>query len=115
VANALAFAVTVGVVAALATALGAEGAALGTVIGEWTLGLGYLIALRRAAPGTVPSFGRPARALAAAAACLVFALVPIPSWLAAICGVTAYAVLVLVARAVPEELLELLPRRRPPR
>ena len=40
VANVLAFAVTMTVVAALAGPLGAEGAALGTVAGEWVLALG---------------------------------------------------------------------------
>ena len=42
VANALAFAVTVSAVAGLAAPLGPEGAAIGTVIGEWTLALGLL-------------------------------------------------------------------------
>jgi O-antigen/teichoic acid export membrane protein len=115
VANAVAFAVTLAAVAALAAPLGPEGAAIGTVIGEWTLAVGYLIALRRESPQTVPRFGAPARALAAAALCLVLAFAPIPSGLAAVCGVTVYAVLVLVLRAFPEELLELLPRRRPRR
>ena len=113
VANAVAFAVTVAAVAALAKALGAEGAALGTVIGEWTLAFGYLLALRRDAPGAVPHFGRAARALAAGAACLVFLIVPIPAWIAAVCGLAVYAALVLLARVVPEELLELVPRRKP--
>ena len=110
VANVLAFAVTMTVVAALAGPLGAEGAALGTVAGEWVLALGYLIALRRASPETVPNFARPARALAAAAACLLLALAALPSWLAAICGVVVYIILVVAVRAVPDELLELLPR-----
>jgi O-antigen/teichoic acid export membrane protein len=113
VSNALAFAVTIAAVAALATTLGPEGAALGTVIGEWTLAVGYLIALGREAPQTLPNFSSAARALAAAAACLPFALLPIPAWVAALSGVAVYTVLVLVVRAVPEELLELLPGRRP--
>ena len=65
-------------VAGLAAPLGPEGAAIGTVIGEWTLALGYLMALRRASPETMPNFGRPARALAAAAPCLLFALASHP-------------------------------------
>jgi O-antigen/teichoic acid export membrane protein len=112
VANALAFALTLVAVALLAPPLGAEGAAIGTVLGEWTLAIGYLVALRRAEPGVVPGFGRAARALAAAAACLGFAFLPIPSWLAAVCGVAAYALLVLLVRAVPDELIDLVPRRR---
>jgi len=116
VANALAFVVTVVAVTALAAPLGPEGAALGTVIGEWTLALGYLVALRRESRDTVPRFGAPARALAAAgASCLAFAFLPLPSWLLAVCGVVVYAVLVLIVRAVPAELLELLPVRRPRR
>jgi O-antigen/teichoic acid export membrane protein len=113
VVNVLAFVVTVAAVAGLAGSLGPEGAAIGTVIGEWTLALGYLIALRRESPQTVPSLRAPERAVAAAVPCLLFALAPIPSGLAAVCGLAVYAVLVLLVRAVPEELLELLPRRRP--
>jgi O-antigen/teichoic acid export membrane protein len=115
VANALAFGVTMAAVAILASSLGSEGAALATVIGEWTLALGYLVALRRVSPDIVPGFAAPARAIAAAAACLLLAFLPLPSWLLAVCGVAVYAVLVLVLRAVPAELLELLPRPRPRR
>jgi O-antigen/teichoic acid export membrane protein len=113
VVNAIALAVMLASVGALASAFGAEGAALGTVLGEWTLAIGYLGALRRAAPSVAPSFGRPARALVAALPCFALALVPgVPAWVLAGVGLAAYALLLVVVRAVPEELLELVPHRR---
>jgi O-antigen/teichoic acid export membrane protein len=113
VVNAVALAVMLASVGALAAAYGAEGAAIGTVLGEWTLAAGYLIALARTAPAVVPSFARPARGLVAALPCAALALVSgPPAWLLAGVALVAYTLLLLAVRAVPEELLELVPRRR---
>jgi O-antigen/teichoic acid export membrane protein len=112
VANLLALLVTLTGVATLAAAFGPEGAALATVMGESTLAVGYYAALHRAAPDLVPGFGPAARGLAAFVPCTAILLVPgLPSWLAATLALVAYAVLLVVVRAVPEELVELLPRR----
>lgn len=113
VVNAAAFGVTVVSVSILAMTLGAEGAALGTVIGEWTLGLGYLVALRRVAPELVPAFGQALRAILAAAVCLPLALLSaVPAMVATLMALALYAVLALLVRAVPEELTEIVMRRR---
>ena len=112
VVNTLALAVMLTSVTALASVLGSEGAALGTVVGESVLALSYFLALRRRAPDVVPGFGPAARAFLAALPCLAFVLVPgIPAWLAALAALASYAVLLIVVRAIPEELLELLPGR----
>jgi O-antigen/teichoic acid export membrane protein len=113
VVNAIALAVMLASVGALAATFGAEGAAAGTVIGEWTLAGGYLIALWRSASGVAPRFGRAARGLVASVPCFALALVSgIPAWLLAAAALALYALLLLLVRALPEELLELLPRRR---
>jgi O-antigen/teichoic acid export membrane protein len=113
VANAVALAVMLAAVGVLASTLGSEGAALGTVIGEWSLATGYLLALRRAEPTAAPSFDRAARGLLAAAPCFALALVSgLPAWLMAALALAIYALLLVVARAVPGELLELMPGRR---
>ena len=60
-----------------------------------------------------PGFERALRGLVAAAPCLALALVSgMPAWLMAGAALAAYALLLIPARAVPEELLELI-RRRP--
>lgn len=98
-------------VSVLASLLGSEGAALGTVLGESTLAATYYIALRRRSPAIVPGFGVAGRALVAAAPCFAFLLLPVPAWVAALLALAAYAGLLMLVRAVPEELIELLPRR----
>lgn len=110
-ANGVALVVMLAAVTLIASALGAEGAAIATVIGEASLAAGYLLALRRAAPDVLPNFGRGARSLSAAAPCTALLLVPgLPAWLAATLALVAYALLLVAVRAVPDELLELLPR-----
>jgi O-antigen/teichoic acid export membrane protein len=112
VANAVALVVMLGSVGGLAAAYGAEGAAAGTVVGEWSLAVGYLVALRRAAPPVAPGFGRAARGLVAAAPCFALALVTgVPAWIMAILALALYAVLLAVMRAIPDELIELVRRR----
>jgi O-antigen/teichoic acid export membrane protein len=112
-ANLVALAVMLTAVVILARAMGSEGAALGAVLGELTLLVGYLVGLRRAAPMVVPSPGRPARAFAAAAFAGGIGLIPsLSTWAAAVIALIAYAGLVILLRAVPDELLEILPWRR---
>jgi O-antigen/teichoic acid export membrane protein len=114
VANAIALAVMLAGVGGLAAAFGAEGAAAGTVLGECSLALGYLIALQREAPAVVPGFGRALRGLVAAAPCFALAFVTAaPAWVMAAAALAAYALLLIVLRAVPEELLVLVRRGRP--
>jgi O-antigen/teichoic acid export membrane protein len=112
-ANGVALTVMLVSVGALGAAFGAEGAAIGTVLGEWSLAAAYLIALRRTARPVAPGFGRAARGVVAGGPCLALALVSgPPAWVMAAVALLAYALLLVLVRAVPEELLELLRRRR---
>ncbi len=115
IANSTALLVTLAGVTSLAAAFGPEGAALGTVIGESTLAISYWIALRRSAPSVAPGFSSALRALVVALPCAALALAPLPAVVATVLGLGAYALLVLLVRAVPEEVLELLPFRAAPR
>ncbi len=112
VANLMALLVMLVGVTTLAAGLGPEGSALATIIGESTLATGYFVALHRAAPELVPGLGPGVRGAVAVAPCAAILLVPgLPAWLAATVALGAYAVLLVVLRAIPEELVELLPRR----
>jgi O-antigen/teichoic acid export membrane protein len=113
VANVVALTVMLASVGALASAFGPEGAAAGTVIGEVTLGAGYLLALHRSAPDVSPGFERAWRSLVAAAPGFALLAVPgLPSLAAVVVGLTLYALLLAVLRAVPDELLEPIRRWR---
>lgn len=112
-ANLAAFAVSAVTVSLLAGAHGAQGAAVGTVLGELVLAAGYVIGLSRAHPGLRP---RPQVALKGLAVALVvvasvFAL-GLPAVPAAAIALSLYAGGVLALRALPQELLDLVPRRR---
>jgi O-antigen/teichoic acid export membrane protein len=111
VANLVALVVMLASVAALASSLGPEGAAAGTVLGESVLAAGYLLALRRTASRVVPDFDRALRALLVALPCLGFFAVPVPAWVAAVAALIAYAILLVLVRALPEELVDLVRRR----
>jgi O-antigen/teichoic acid export membrane protein len=111
VVNLFALMVMLASVAALASSFGPQGAAAGTVLGESVLAAGYLLALRRAASGVVPAVGRALRALMVALPCLGFVALPVPDWVAAIVALIAYAILLVLVRAVPDELIELVRRR----
>lgn len=112
-ANLVALAVSVTSVSVLASAHGADGAALGTVLGEMALAIGYILGLTRGRPELKPGLRVPLRgALAAAVACgTVFAL-GLPALAAGVGALALYLAGLLVLRAVPQELLELLHRRR---
>jgi O-antigen/teichoic acid export membrane protein len=113
VVNVVALTVMLASVGALASAFGPEGAAAGTVIGEATLGAGYLLALRSTAPDVSPGFERAWRSLVAAAPGFALLAVPgLPALVAVVLGLALYALLLVVLRAVPDELLEPIRRRR---
>jgi len=102
-------AVSVGV---LASSRGAQGAAVGAVLGEATLAAGSLIALVRSHPHLRPAGGIALRGLLAAAPWLGLLLVPgLPSLAAAVIGVAGYAAGLVALRAVPDEVRCLLPDR----
>jgi O-antigen/teichoic acid export membrane protein len=111
IANAAAFLTSLVAVGVLASAHGAEGAALGTVLAEATLAIGYVLALTHGRPDLRPEVGRPARALVAGGVALLMLLAPIPSIPAAVLALGVYVAALLVVRAVPDELLALVRRR----
>jgi O-antigen/teichoic acid export membrane protein len=112
VANLFALGVMLAGVGVLAPLLGPEGAAVGTVFGETSLAAGYLVALDRTASEVTPTFRLAMRGVVAGAPCLALALVPsLPAWASAAIALAIYMGLLLLVRAIPEELLEQLPRR----
>ena len=111
-ANAAAVAVLVPSVGFLAAAWGATGAAAGTVAAEAALAAGYFVALHRASPEVVPRPGRAIRAVPAAGVALAVVALGLPAVPAAALALLVYAVLIVVVGAVPDELREIVPRRR---
>jgi O-antigen/teichoic acid export membrane protein len=117
-ANLASLAATAAVVSVLAAAMGAEGAAIGTVVGESVLAVGYLWALTRKRQDLRPPLGAAARSMLAAGAALgagvLLGLGPVVDTSVAL---VLFGLLLLAFRAVPPELLVLLPgpvRRRLP-
>jgi O-antigen/teichoic acid export membrane protein len=113
-ANAVALAVVVALGLALTPAWGGEGAAVAAVATEAALLAALLVLLARGDRDVVPRFAeawRPALALAAGAVPL---LVPgLGEWLRAGLAVAAFALVAIVVRAMPYEVLEALRRRDP--
>jgi O-antigen/teichoic acid export membrane protein len=104
--------VSIALSAALVPSLGAEGASIASAVCEFVVAGGYLVALARRHAHLRPSLATlPRVALAAglAAGALLLPVASIVQW--AIASVV-YLTLVLVLRAVPAELLRLMPRRR---
>jgi O-antigen/teichoic acid export membrane protein len=113
IANAFAFAVSCALTLILAAADGAQGAAIATVGGETTLAAGYLVVLARGHPGLRPRAGLLVKVAAAAVPAAVLAVATgLPSVFAAILALSVYGALILATRALPEELAEIVPRRR---
>jgi O-antigen/teichoic acid export membrane protein len=108
--NAAAFLVSAVTVSSLAASSGAEGAAIGTVLGEATLAAGYAVVLTRANRAMRPGLRVVLKGLVAAGPPLAFMLVlpPVP---AAILALAAYTVTLIALRAIPAEILEIRPGR----
>jgi O-antigen/teichoic acid export membrane protein len=115
-ANLVAFVVSCTLTIVLASGHGATGAALATLCAESVLALGLLVALLRADPELRPRLGIVLKVAVAAAPAVVLALLSgVPSLARMLAALTAYGLLVVLMRAVPQELLVLLPKplRRP--
>jgi O-antigen/teichoic acid export membrane protein len=109
--NAAALVTSVGLTVALVGPYGAQGAAVATLAAEVVLAAGSLAFLSRTAVGTVlpgPTVGKVA--VAAALACSVL-LAPLPEVARAALGAALYLATLLVLRAFPAELLDVLPPR----
>ncbi len=116
-ANLAALVTTATVVAVLANESGEEGAAVGTVVGESVLAVGYLWALTRRRPDLRPPAAA-LRSLAAAGLGIAAGLLLSAGAVAdTALGLAVYGIGLVVLRAIPEDLLALLPdgvRRRLP-
>jgi O-antigen/teichoic acid export membrane protein len=110
--NVISVAVTVGLTLGLAPVLGARGAAVATVAGEWTVALSLLVALARAKPELTPRTLTPVlRVAVAAGAAFATMLLPIAPVAQLASALAIYAAVILAVRALPRELLELMPFR----
>jgi O-antigen/teichoic acid export membrane protein len=109
-ANLAALAVSAILTVILARADGARGAALASVCGETTLALLYLVGLIRGSPELRPELRAAAKIVLAAIPALAVALVPgMSQLLQPIAALAVFAVLILLMRAVPSEVYELIP------
>ncbi len=111
--NVLALGASLALTSLLAASDGAQGAAISTVGGETLLALLSAVVLgrrRRAYRPPLPVIGK---VLIAATITIPLAyLSPLSSFVRAVLGLMLYGLLVFALRAVPDELLELLPWRR---
>ncbi|MDQ2896492.1 MAG: polysaccharide biosynthesis C-terminal domain-containing protein [Actinomycetota bacterium] len=111
--NLMALAASLLLTLVLAGSDGAQGAAIATVGGETALALLNAVALGRRRPAYRPPWPVIGKVLIAATLTVPVAyLSPLSSFVRAALGLMLYCLLVLALRAVPEELLELLPSRR---
>jgi O-antigen/teichoic acid export membrane protein len=98
----------------LASTYGATGAAFAVLGGEFTLAVGYVIALSRRHRELRPHPAIVPRILLAAVPALALALTfDPPSALLTAIAMLVYGLLILLTRAMPSELMELIPGRRP--
>jgi O-antigen/teichoic acid export membrane protein len=112
--NVITLAVTAGLTLWLAPLIGARGAAVATVVGEWTLALTLLLALTRANRQLLPqAWPAVPRVACAGGVAMAAMLLPIPAVSQLAVALVAYAALILTLRALPHELIELVPWRRP--
>ena len=85
---------------------------MATVAGEWTIALSLLIALMRADRRLTPSaLGVAPRVALAGGTGLSMVLLPLPAIAQLVSAVVVYAAMIIALRALPRELLELLPGR----
>jgi O-antigen/teichoic acid export membrane protein len=110
--NLAAFLVSCSLTLLLAGSSGAMGAAIATLCGESVLALGSLLALVHGHPELSPRLGVVLKVLPAAALGVALALLPdLSSLVRALLAVGAYGLVILATRAVPPEVIELLPGR----
>lgn len=113
VANGAALATSCTLTLLLASSDGAHGAALATLCGESVLSLCSCIALARGHRQFRPPLAIVAKvALAAAPATALALYTGVPSILRALLAIAAYGVVIAATRALPREVLDLIPRRR---
>jgi O-antigen/teichoic acid export membrane protein len=109
--NALAAVVVAAGTIAFEPLLGAKGAAVATVVGEATLAVAYVVALRERASELIPQAGIVAKALLAVAVGCLAGLLPVHPLIAAIVGCAAYVAVAFAIGAVPHEILAAMRHR----
>jgi O-antigen/teichoic acid export membrane protein len=111
-ANVAAFLVSCSLTIWLASSHGAMGAAYATLGGESVLALCLLLALVRGHPELRPRLRVVLKVALATAPAVVLALLSgVPSLVRAVLALAVYGLLIALTRAVPSEVLELLPAR----
>ncbi|HWF25459.1 MAG TPA: polysaccharide biosynthesis C-terminal domain-containing protein [Solirubrobacteraceae bacterium] len=114
--NALALLVSVVLTLVLASSDGARGAAIATVCGETTLAATMLLALVWRRPRYRPQIRVTIKVFAAAVGAAAASLEPsMPSLVRALVAAIVYGAIILATGALPAELAEQIPRRRPRR
>lgn len=112
--NGAALAVSVALTIVLASADGAQGAAIATVAGESTLAAGSLLALARVDSELRLQMGVPLKVVAAGAAAAALGasalILQLPSIVAALLALALYAAVILATGATPPEIVEMLVR-----
>lgn len=112
VANLAALLMSVVLTVILARTHGARGAAVASVCGETTLAVLYLIGLIRGSPELRPKLGVAGKVVLAAAPSVAVGLLPsLPALIQPIAALALFAVLIILLRAIPEELYALIPSR----
>lgn len=104
--------VSIALSAALVPGLGAKGASIASAVCEFVVAGGYLLALLRRHPHLRPDLRTLPRVAIAAGVAISVMLLPLPSIALWAIASAIYLGLLLVLRALPSELLLLLPRRR---
>ena len=104
--------VTAGLTLGLAPVIGASGAAVATVAGEWVLAITLLVALARANRQLVPKPRRVGPRVAfAGGAAVATMLLPVSAVAQLALAVAIYTAIILALRTLPREILELVPAR----
>jgi O-antigen/teichoic acid export membrane protein len=109
VCNLLALSVSGTTVLTLGHTHGAEGAAVGVLLGELTLATSYTVALVRGTPSMKPDVRGIARAAPPLAIALACWFLPISPILSTAIALVLYCAGLIVVRALPEELIVVLP------
>ncbi len=110
--NLAAFLVSCSLTAVFASSHGATGAAIATLCGEGVLALGSLLALLHGHPEMRPKLVIVLKVALATAPAVVLALLSgVPSLVRTLLALVVYGLLIVIARAVPAEVVELLPVR----
>ncbi len=111
-ANLAAFSVSCVLTIVLASSHGAMGAAIATLFGESVLAIGSLLGLLRGHPELAPKLRVVPKVVLAAAPAVVIALLSgVPSLVRALLALAVYGVVILLTRALPNEVFELLHER----